>query len=435
MTTPEKINIGIIGNGGREHAFAWKISQSVLLNKLFILPGNGGTELLGTNIPVDALDFESIALICLDNDIRLLVVGPEAPLVEGIVDFFASKPELAQISVVGPNKAGAMLEGSKDFSKQFMLRNGIPTARAQTFDAMNAADVDGWLNELSAPYVVKADGLAAGKGVVICETKEGAVDEIHAMIYDGKFATAGAKVVVEEFLEGIEVSVFALSDGRSYVLLPEAKDYKRIGEGETGPNTGGMGAVSPVSFFDKAFETKVIQNIIEPTFQNLKKEGIVYQGFMFFGLINVSGDPYVIEYNARMGDPETEAVLPRIESDLVPLFLSLKNQTLHQFDLKVSSQTATTIVGVAEGYPGIYRKGDEIQLLQTENSGLLFHAGTARNSNGNLLTNGGRVMAFTGMGSNIGEALQQAKSKSESVLWQGKYQRGDIGEDLINLHV
>lgn len=400
-----------------------------------MLPGNGGTEVLGTNIPIDPLDFETVANVCLENDIRLLVVGPEAPLVAGIVDFFDSKPDLKHITLVGPNKAGAMLEGSKDFSKQFMLRNGIPTAKAKTFGAMNVSEVDSWLNELEAPYVVKADGLAAGKGVVICESKEEAEKEIHAMIYDGKFASAGAKVVVEEFLDGIEVSVFALSDGNSYILLPEAKDYKRIGEGDNGPNTGGMGAVSPVPFFDEVFKAKVIQRVVDPTFKSLQHEGIYYQGFVFFGLINVAGEPYVIEYNARMGDPETEAVLPRIASDLVPLFLALKNQTLHQFDIKVSAETTTTIVGVAEGYPGNYRKGDEIHISQTDNLGLLFHAGTRKDSNGKLLTNGGRVMAFTGIGSTLEEALEQAKLSSNSAVWQGKFQRGDIGNDLGKLYV
>lgn len=425
----KKLKIVILGSGGREHTFAWKLAQSPLTGALFCIPGNGGTKAIATNVPIDILDFEAIAQFCIEQKVDMVVVGPEAPLVAGVVDYFEPKPELMHIHVIGPGRIGAQLEGSKDFSKQFMLRHGIPTARAMTFDATMAGELPAWLNVLKPPYVVKADGLAAGKGVVICDSFDEALAEAHAMLFDGKFAQAGSKVVIEEFLEGIEVSVFALTDGNDFLLLPEAKDYKRIGEGDNGPNTGGMGAVSPVPFFNEAFKTKVVERVVKPTFQGLKSEGIDYKGFVFFGLMNVKGEPYVIEYNARMGDPETEAVLPRIKSDLVPLFLSLKNKSLVNYSLEFDEHTAVTIVGVAEGYPGEYIKGEEIRFI-TNAEGLIFHAGTNSTKEGRLQTAGGRVMVFTGLGSSIEEAKLVAINASKSVTWHGKNQRNDIGDDL-----
>jgi phosphoribosylamine--glycine ligase len=425
----DKINIAILGSGGREHTFAWKLAQSPLIGTLFCLPGNGGTAPIATNVSIDILDFEAIAKFCLEQNVCMLVIGPEAPLVAGVADYFETRAELMQIHVIGPKRVGAQLEGSKDFSKQFMLRHNIPTARAMTFDATTAGSLLPWLQTLNPPYVVKADGLAAGKGVVICGSLDEALAEAHAMLFDGKFAQAGSKVVIEEFLDGIEVSVFALTDGNNFLLLPEAKDYKRIGEGDNGPNTGGMGAVSPVPFFTDVFKSKVIEKVVKPTFQGLKSEGIDYKGFVFFGLMNVGGEPYVIEYNARMGDPETEAVLPRIKNDLVPLFMSLKHKSLDKHSLDLIEQTAVTIVSVAEGYPGDYKKGDDI-VIMAESEGFVFHAGTKKTKDGGLQTAGGRVMAFTGLGNSIAEAKLVAINASKTVTWQGKYQRNDIGDDL-----
>ncbi len=425
------MNILIIGAGGREHAFAWKISQSAKCDQLFVAPGNAGTSSVATNVDIGVSDFESIAKFSLEKNIHLILIGPEVPLVEGIVDYFRSKTELKNILLVGPDKIGAQLEGSKDFSKNFMMRHNIPTASSKTFTYKNLEEGLAYIENHTLPIVLKADGLAAGKGVIISNSKEESKSVLKEMITDKKFGDASTKVVIEQFLDGIEVSVFALTDGKNYVILPEAKDYKRIGEGDTGPNTGGMGAVSPVPFADKVFMQKVEERIIKPTINGLQKEGIDYVGFIFFGLINVKNEPMVIEYNARMGDPETEVVIPRIESDFVELLVAAAKKELNQVTIKISDKVATTVMLVAGGYPDEYEKGHAISGLDKVKDVLPFHAGTKKGSNGEILSNGGRVIALTAVGDTMEEALGKSKAAAELVLWKERYYRKDIGFDLL----
>jgi phosphoribosylamine--glycine ligase len=424
------MNILILGSGGREHAYAWKLSQSKKLKKLFIAPGNAGTAELGTNIRMSATDFEAVKEFVVGNNINMVVVGPEDPLVKGIHDFFLSDAVLKNIPVIGPQKDGAQLEGSKDFSKRFMLRHHIPTARYETFTKETLKEGLRFLETLQPPYVLKADGLAAGKGVVIPDTIEEARKELTEMLENAKFGNASAKVVIEEFLKGIELSVFVLTDGNSYKILPAAKDYKRIGVGDVGLNTGGMGAVSPVPFADEAFIKKVEERVIIPTINGLKKEGIIYKGFIFIGLMNVNGDPQVIEYNVRMGDPETEVVLPRIKSDLLDLFEGVANGNLHEKTFEVDIRFATTVMMVAGGYPEDYKKGDVITGLDGVEGSIAFHAGTVQSQSGQVVTNGGRVMAVTSFGNTMKEALLASFKNAEKIKYEGKYYRSDIGKDL-----
>jgi phosphoribosylamine--glycine ligase len=424
------MNILLIGSGGREHALAWKIRQSPLTRQLFIAPGNAGTAELGENLPIKPDDLAAIARACKEHAIGLVVVGPEVPLVAGVRDYLESQPELASLLVVGPGRSGARLEGSKDFSKQFMQRHGIPTAKARTF---TEADLDEALDYVAActvPIVLKADGLAAGKGVIISQSVEEAKTSVRDMLANHRFGDASARVLVEEFLSGIELSVFVLTDGQHYVLLPEAKDYKRIGEKDEGPNTGGMGAVSPVPFAKGEFMEKVVTRIIDPTLSGLRRENIPYRGFIFFGLINVDGEPYVIEYNARLGDPETEVVLPRIESDLVELLVACAEGKLQGKRLSISSMAAATVMMVSGGYPGDYEKGKEIKMSAGGHSAIVFHAGT-RESGDRILTDGGRVISVTGMGRTIDDARREAYRALGSISYEGAYYRRDIGVDLL----
>lgn len=423
------MNILILGSGGREHAFAWKLSQSKKLGKLYIAPGNAGTSSVGTNVDISVNDFDSIKTFVLENDINMVVVGPEDPLVKGIYDFFEADAQLKNISVIGPQKAGAQLEGSKDFSKQFMIRHNIPTARYETFTKDTLEKGLKFLETLQPPYVLKADGLAAGKGVVIPTTLEDAKKELTEMLTNAKFGAASSKVVIEEFLKGIELSVFVLTDGNSYKILPAAKDYKRIGEGDKGLNTGGMGAISPVPFADEAFIKKVEELVIIPTINGLKKEGIVYKGFIFIGLMNNNGNPQVIEYNVRMGDPETESVIPRIKSDLLDLFEGVANGNLNEKTFEVDERFATTVMMVAGGYPEEYDKGDVMTGLELVEGSIAFHAGTKQDGN-TVVTNGGRVIAITSYGTTMQEALKKSFDNAERIQYKGKYYRKDIGKDL-----
>ncbi|RDC62901.1 phosphoribosylamine--glycine ligase [Adhaeribacter pallidiroseus] len=425
------MNILIIGSGGREHALAWKLKQSEYCERIFVAPGNAGTAQIATNVDISISNFEELAKFADDFNIMMLVVGQEAALVDGIHDYFQSLEYLKHILVIGPCKAGAQLEGSKDFSKKFMQQYNIPTARYQTFTLDTYDQAVAYLKNHAYPAVLKADGLAAGKGVVIANTYNEATAELEAMLHQQKFGAASSKVVIEEFLQGIEVSVFILTDGKEYVLLPEAKDYKRVGEGDTGLNTGGMGAISPVPFANEIFMEKVKTQVIEPTLLGLQAENIPYSGFIFIGLMNVNGEPYVIEYNVRLGDPETEAILPRIQSDLFELFRALHDHDLQNFKLKVDPRTAATIMLVAEGYPGYYRKGDEISGLDDLTETLVFQAGTTLAEDKKIVTNGGRVLAVTGMGEDILEALNQARQTAEKITWSGRNYRRDIGFDLI----
>lgn len=425
------MNILVVGSGGREHAFAWKIKQSDKCKKLYVAPGNAGTREVAENVDIAVNDFPSLGEFCLRNQIDLVVVGPEAPLVGGISDYFSSNDLLKHILLVGPNAHGAQLEGSKDFSKAFMNKYSIPTASARTFTPVSFAEGIEYISSHSLPVVLKADGLAAGKGVIIAEDYQTARDTLKDMLVGGKFGDAGAKVVVEEFLSGIELSVFVLTDGENYVILPEAKDYKRIGEGDTGPNTGGMGAISPVPFADKEFMQKVEDRIIKPTVEGLKKENIHYVGFIFFGLINVGGEPYVIEYNARMGDPETEAVLPRIKSDLVDLLVKAAKGDLQGAVVEFTKDVAATVMLVAGGYPEAYQKGDPIEGLDQISDVIAFHAGTAVKDN-KVVTNGGRVIALTALAESREEALEKSNKAAGLVNWSGRYYRTDIGFDLVN---
>lgn len=425
------MNVLIIGNGGREHAMAWKISQSPLCNKLFVAPGNPGTALIAENVDIATDNFHALGQLCQGEKIDLMVVGPEAPLVEGIRDYFESDPWLKDVLIIGPGKAGAQLEGSKDFSKQFMLRNHIPTAKARTFIVSELSSAFDYIATCKPPIVLKADGLAAGKGVVISLSQAEAKAVIKDMLVNKKFGEASAKVLIEEFLAGIELSVFALTDGKDYVMLPEAKDYKRIGEGDTGPNTGGMGAVSPVNFATPAFMKKVENEVVRPTIEALKRESIDYKGFIFVGIMNVGGNPYVIEYNARMGDPETQAIMPRIKSDFLELLAAAARGELKGKQLEIDHHHSVTVALVSDGYPGAYEKGKTIQGLTASPDRLIFHAGT-RNDKGKIITEGGRVLAVTGKGNSLVEARDNAYKGVSGINWDGLYFRRDIGIDLIN---
>jgi phosphoribosylamine--glycine ligase len=423
------MNILLLGSGGREHTMAWKIKQSPLLDQLFISPGNAGTKNLGKNVVLDLDNHQALSNFLIENEIKILVVGPEQPLVEGIHDRIAADEKLHHITVIGPKKRAAQLEGSKDFAKQFMTKYHIPTASYQTFDKESLEAGIEFLKDIKSPYVLKADGLAAGKGVVILDDVEEAIETLIEMIAEEKFGTASQQVVIEEFLSGVELSVFVLTDGESYVLLPEAKDYKRIGEGDSGLNTGGMGSISPVPFADEKFMSLVKTRIIDPTINGLKNEKIEYQGFIFFGLINVGGHPYVIEYNVRMGDPETESVLPRLKTDMVELFQAVGEKKLGEYSTEFDQRTAASVMLVSGGYPGNYQKGKEISGLEATENQILFHAGTQLDGD-KVVTSGGRVMAITSLAASMDEALKQSYATAEKIHFDGKYYRKDLGFDL-----
>jgi len=425
----------LLGSGGREHAIAAKIAESKQCEKLYIAPGNAGTSACGTNVALKVDDFEGIASFVKRNDVRMVVVGPEAPLVGGIADYFEQHEELHNVMVIGPKTQGAMLEGSKDFAKQFMQRHSIPTAAYRTFTADTLKEGKQFLSTLKAPYVLKADGLAAGKGVLILNDLKEAQKELEQMLKGGKFGDASRSVVIEEYLSGIELSVFVLTDGKHYLVLPNAKDYKRIGEGDTGLNTGGMGSVSPVPFADKTFMAKVEKQIIAPTIRGLQKDEIPYKGFIFIGLMAVDTEegltPYVIEYNVRMGDPETESVFPRIKSDVVSLFTATWNGVLNTQTLDVDSRTAACIMLTANGYPESYKKGDVITGVDEVSNAMVFHAGTKLNEEGQIVTNGGRVICVTAMADTLPNALLKSIQSADLIQWNGRYYRHDIGQDLL----
>lgn len=428
MKLPQSVNVLLLGSGGREHAFAWKIAQSQSLAKLYISPGNAGTRAYGINVDVNPTNFASIKQFVMTNNINLVVVGPEEPLVRGVFDYFAGDPEIHMIPVVGPSKEGAKLEGSKDYAKAFMARHNVPTAAYKSVTKENLEEGVAFLETMKAPYVLKADGLAAGKGVLILDSLEEAKAELSEML-QGKFGAASQRVVIEEYLSGIEMSLFVATDGISYKILPGAKDYKRIGVGDTGLNTGGMGAVSPVPFADEVFMEKVRTRIVEPTVEGLKKDQIKYRGFLFIGLMNVGGEPYVIEYNVRMGDPETEVVLPRITSDIIDLFDGIAHATLEKKEVTVMDETAVTVVCVSGGYPGDYEKGKPITGLDQETESIIFHAGTAVKGK-EVVTAGGRVLSVTSFGASIEEAAGKSFAAIDQIDYEGKYFRSDIGGDL-----
>lgn len=428
----QTMNILIIGAGGREHALAWKLKQSPETDKLFIAPGNAGTLQFGKNLPIDVSDFEQLRSACIENHINMVIVGPEAPLAEGIADFFAMKKDLQDVALIGPNAAAARLESSKAFAKTFMRKNNIPTAASLTVTRQNLPEGTAFINQMKAPYVLKADGLAAGKGVLIIDNAEEAIDELHEML-DGKFGEASEKVVLEEFLQGIELSVFVITDGKNWKMLPAAKDYKRIGENDTGPNTGGMGAVSPVVFADKQFMEKVTSKIIEPTISGLQKEDITYKGFLFFGLMNVTGEPYVIEYNVRLGDPEAECILPRISSDLLQLLKGVHHGKLDRQELEIDDRYAVTVMLVSGGYPGKYEKDKAISGFEATQNCIVFHAGTGTDvSHEGVKTAGGRVIAITALDYTLEEARKQAYHNAGMIQFENKSLRKDIGRDLEN---
>lgn len=425
-----KHNVLLLGSGGREHALAWKINQSALLDKLYVAPGNAGTGLIAKNVPINPEDFDAIANFVIKNNISMLVVGPEAPLVKGIYDYFENNDNLKHVLVIGASKKAAMLEGSKDFAKDFMLKYNIPTARNKTFSQENYDDGVAYLKQAKPPYVLKADGLAAGKGVVILDDLNDAVNCLTDMLLNKRFGEASEKVLIEDFLKGIELSVFVITNGKDYLILPEAKDYKRIGEGDTGNNTGGMGSVSPVSFADKDFMNKVEERIIKPTINGIKNDKLDYKGFIFFGLISCDGEPYVIEYNVRMGDPETESIIPRIESDIIEIFEAIYNGSLSEIKLKVSESYCTSVMLVAAGYPDAYKKGDVIHGLENISDALIFHAGSNFGEQGNIITSGGRVMTVTAMADNKVNALSKCFDSIKKIHFDGMYYRKDIGFDL-----
>jgi phosphoribosylamine---glycine ligase len=425
------MNILVIGSGGREHALVWKLSKSKKCNKIHISPGNAGTATIGENVILEG--FDVIGKYCLDHNIELVIVGPEQPLVDGIVDYFKKESSLSNIKIIGPDSHGARLEGSKEFANDFMRKYNIPTSDFQSFNSDQILDGIAYLESKKPPYVIKVDGLAAGKGVIIENDIDIAKSVLREILVDKKFGEAGSKVVIEDFLKGIELSIFVLTDGKNYVVLPEAKDYKRIGEGDTGLNTGGMGAISPVLFADKAFLDKVDQRIIQPTIKGLQAENIDYKGFLFIGLMNVDGNPFVIEYNCRLGDPETEVVIPRINNDLLELFIATAERRLNEIKIDIDERCASTIMLVSGGYPEQYQKGKRIRNIDELVDVLPFHAGTIFDEKGNIVTNGGRVMALTAMGDNINEALFKSNNAAEIVEFDKKYYRSDIGKDLLKL--
>lgn len=427
------MNVLLIGSGGREHAIAWKVAQSSLLSTLYVAPGNAGTGEFATNVDLDPMDFPAVGRFVNKNNIKMIIVGPEAPLVAGIVDYFEESGKFDDLVLIGPKKAGAMLEGSKDFSKAFMARHNIPTAEYGTFTSSQIKEAKKFLDNMQPPYVLKADGLAAGKGVIITEDRAEAERTIEDMLSGNAFGEAGSRVVIEQFMDGIEASCFVVTDGDAFHILPYAKDYKRVGEGDTGPNTGGMGAVSPVPFVNAEFREKTLNQIIIPTIKGLKQDGIPYNGFIFIGLMKVGSDPYVVEYNCRMGDPETEVVIPRIKSDLLHMFDSLGSGMLSEYDLEFDERTATTVILTSCGYPGSYEKGKAISGLDHDvdpKEGIVFHAGT-KVSRGKTVTNGGRVIACTGLGVNIERALGRSYASAERIDFEGKQYRKDIGQDVM----
>lgn len=424
------MNVLLLGSGGREHALAWKISRSSMLTELFIAPGNAGTKMVGKNVNLSPTDFEAVKTFVLENQIDIVVVGPEEPLVKGIYDFFVKDAQLMRIPLIGPSKAAAQLEGSKDFAKEFMFKHGIPTAKYGTFTKDTLEEGLKFLETMKAPYVLKADGLAAGKGVLILETIEEAKAELTEMLAGAKFGDASSKVVIEQFLKGIEMSAFVITDGDSYKVLPEAKDYKRIGEGDTGLNTGGMGAISPVPFADAAFLDKVETHVIKPTIRGLKADNLDYKGFIFFGIINVKGDPYVIEYNCRLGDPETEVIIPRIKSDILDLFDGVASRTLSECDIQFEERSAATIMMVSGGYPEEYKTGKQVFGLNNPTDSLIFHAGT-KSDGPAVLTSGGRVLTVTSLARTLDLAIDKSYRTLENIEFEGAYFRKDIGKDVL----
>lgn len=427
------MNVLLLGSGGREHAMAWKLSQSSLLSKLYVAPGNAGTEQIATNISLNPMDFSAVDRYIRRNSINMLIVGPEAPLVAGIVDYFEESNKHKDLVVIGPPKAGALLEGSKDFAKAFMARHNIPTADYQTFKSGELKLAKAHLDKINPPYVIKADGLAAGKGVIITEDRQKAESTLENMLENSSLGEAGTKVVIEQFMDGIEVSSFVVTDGTAYKILPSAKDYKRVYDGDSGPNTGGMGAISPVPFVDAEFHEKTLNQIIIPTIKGLRKDNIPFNGFIFIGLIKVGSDPYVIEYNCRLGDPEAEVILPLLKSDLLHLFDSLGSGLLSEYDLQIEDKTAATVMLTSGGYPGDYSKGKQINGLENtpkESEGLVFHAGTTT-SRGKVVTAGGRVLACTGIGNGLEQALERSYKLAESLSFTNKQYRKDIGQDVL----
>jgi phosphoribosylamine--glycine ligase len=434
-STASSMNVMLLGSGGREHALAWKIAQSSLLQSLYIIPGNAGTSQCGMNVSIPHHDIEALKAFAVSHAVDMLVVGPEGPLVDGITDHFASDIRTSHIAVIGPSAKGAMLEGSKDFAKEFMGRHGIPTAEHKTFFSENIERGIDFIHHLPPPYVLKADGLAAGKGVIIAVTAEEAVNELYAMIKDRKFGEAGKKVIIEQYLDGIELSAFVLTDGLSYLILPSAKDYKRIGEGDTGPNTGGMGSISPVPFADDTFMKKVEDRIIRPTIMGLQKENIRYHGFIYFGLMNVDGDPFVIEYNIRMGDPEAECILPRLSSDLLALFDATTHGKLNTVTLATDPRFCTTVILVSKGYPGEYEKGKVITGIEKTKGSIVFHAGSHKDEGtGHTVTSGGRVLAVTSLAPTLQQALNASYTNAAVIDFEGKSFRKDLGQDLLKYY-
>ena len=427
------MNVLLLGSGGREHAMAWKLSQSSLLSKLYVAPGNAGTEQIATNVALNPMDFSAVDRYIRRNSINMLIVGPEAPLVAGIVDYFEESNKHKDLVVIGPPKAGALLEGSKDFAKAFMARHNIPTADYQTFKSGELKQAKAYLDKRKPPYVIKADGLAAGKGVIITADRKEAESTLEDMLENSAIGESGAKVVIEQFMDGIEVSSFVVTDGTAYKILPSAKDYKRAFDGETGPNTGGMGAISPVPFVDAEFHEKTLNQIIIPTIKGLRKDDIPFNGFVFIGLMKVGSDPYVVEYNCRLGDPESEVILPLLKSDLLHLFDSLGSGLLSEYDLQIEDKTAATVMLTSGGYPGDYSKGKQIKGLENtpkETEGLVFHAGTST-SRGKVVTAGGRVLACTGIGNGLEQALERSYKLAESISFSDKQYRKDIGQDVL----